>query len=418
MKICILGLGYIGLPTAALFATHGHEVVGIDINKNIVESINEGITPFDEPGLPELLEKAVTSKNLVAKTEVEDSDVFLIAVPTPLDKEMKMAELKYVRSAAEMIYPHLRKENLVILESTVPPGTCEKLLVPILKKSGLKVSKDFYLAHCPERAIPGNTIYEMVHNDRIIGGIDKKSTALAKSLYSCFVKGIFYLTNTITAEFVKLMENTFRDINIALANEFAQIAEECGVNVWEAIELANRHPRVNILKPGPGVGGHCIAIDPWFLTENSTRCRIVSLAREINDGMPNHVLQIVKGMLKGVDNPVITVLGVAYKGGVDDTRETPALKFIKFAENEGYKVKVHDPYVKEFEYEVLELEEAVKDSDCILLLTDHPEFKEIDPAKISRLMRNRNLVDTRNILDHKSWKEAGFKTKILGDGMH
>ncbi|NQE54440.1 UDP-N-acetyl-D-mannosamine dehydrogenase [ANME-1 cluster archaeon GoMg3.2] len=416
MKICILGLGYIGLPTAALFATHGHEVVGIDINNNAVETVNKGITPFDEPELPELLEKVTKSKNLTAKTEVEEADVFIIAVPTPLNKEMKMADLKYVRSAAEMIYPHLRKDNLIILESTVPPGTCDKLLIPILEKSELKVSEDFYLSHCPERAIPGNTVYEMVHNDRIIGGIDKKSTALAKSLYSCFVKGNFYLTNAITAEFVKLMENTFRDINIALANEFAQIAEESRVNVWETIELANKHPRVNVLKPGPGVGGHCIAIDPWFLTENSTRCRIVSLAREINDGMPNHVLQIVKGMLKGVNNPVITVFGVAYKGGVDDTRETPALKFIKLAENEGYKVKVHDPHVKEFEYKILELERAVKDSDCIILITDHPEFKEINPKEISRLMRNKNIVDTRNILDAEQWKEAGFSVKVLGEG--
>ena len=418
MKICVLGLGYIGLPTAALFATHGHEVVGIDINKNIVETVNKGITPFDEPELPELLEKATKSKNLAAKTEVEKANAFIIAVPTPLDKEMKMAKLKHVISAAEMIYPHLRKDNLVILESTVPPGTSDKLLVPILEKSGLKVGNDFYLAHCPERAIPGNTIYEMIHNDRIIGGVDKKSATLAKSLYSCFAKGNFYLTNTITAEFVKLMENTFRDINIALANEFAQIAEECEVNVWEAIELANKHPRVNILKPGPGVGGHCIAIDPWFLTENSTRCRIVSLAREINDGMPNHVLQIVKGMISDVNEPVITVLGVAYKGGVDDTRETPALKFIKLAENEGYKVKVHDPYVKNFEYDVLGLEESVRGSDCIVLVTDHKEFKEIDPKEISRLMRNRKVVDARNMLDAEQREEEGFSVKVLGGGKY
>jgi UDP-N-acetyl-D-mannosaminuronic acid dehydrogenase len=331
---------------------------------------------------------------------------------------MKMAELKYVRTAAEMIYSHLRKENLVILESTVPPRTCDKLLIPILEKSGLKASKDFYLTHCPERAIPGNTIYEMVHNDRIIGGLDKKSADLAKSLYSCFVKGNFYLTNTITAEFVKLMENTFRDINIALANEFAQIAEESRVNVWEAIELANKHPRVNILKPGPGVGGHCIAIDPWFLTENATRCRIVSLAREINDTMPNHVLQIVRGMLRGVNNPLITVFGVAYKGGVDDTRETPALKFIKLAENEGFKVKVHDPLVKEFEYEIFEFGASVRDSDCIVLMTDHKVFKKIDPKGISSLMRNKNVVDTRNILDAEQWKKEGFKVKVLGDGMY
>jgi len=416
MKICVLGLGYIGLPAAALFATHGCEVVGIDINKSIVESINRGMMPFDERGLPELLERAIRPKNLVAKTEVEDADAFIIAVPTPLDKEMKMAELKYVKSAGEMIYPHLRKGNIVILESTVPPGTSEKLLVPILKKSGLEVSTDFHLAHCPERAIPGNTIYEMIHNDRIIGGVDEESTALAKSLYSRFVKGNFYLTNSTTAEFVKLMENTFRDINIALANEFAQIAEECGVNSWEAIELANKHPRVNILKPGPGVGGHCIAIDPWFLTENSTRCRVVSVAREINDSMPNHVLQIVKDMLKGVDNPIITVFGVAYKGDVDDARETPALRFIRLAENEGYTVQVHDPYVKKFKYEILELEGAVKDSDCIVLITDHTQFKETNPKEIAYLMRNKNVVDTRNVLDVGRWEETGFNVKVLGDG--
>ena len=414
MRICVLGLGYIGLPTACLFANANHEILGIDINQETIEKLNHGELPFEEKGLEELFKKALP--NMRFKTEVEEADVFLIAVPTPLNKEMKMAELKYIRSAAEMIYPHLRNDNLVILESTVPPGTSEKLLVPILEKSGLKVSKDFYLAHCPERAIPGNTIYEMTHNDRIIGGIDKKSATLAKSLYSCFAKGNFYLTNTITAEFVKLMENTFRDINIALANEFAQIAEECEVNVWKAIELANKHPRVNILKPGPGVGGHCIAIDPWFLTENSTRCRIVSLAREINDSMPNHVLQIVKRMLKGVNEPVITVLGVAYKGGVGDTRETPASKFIKLAENEGYKVKVHDPYVKGFEHAILRLEEAVRDTDCIVLITDHKVFMGIEPKEISVLMRNRNIVDTRNILDVEGWKGEGFKVKVLGNG--
>jgi UDP-N-acetyl-D-mannosaminuronic acid dehydrogenase len=414
MKIGVLGLGYIGLPTACLFANANHEVTGIDINQATIEKLNHSELPFEENGLEDLFENALP--NMSFKKEVEESDVFIIAVPTPLNKEMKMAELKYVRSAADMIYPHLRNDNLVILESTVPPGTCDKLLVPLLEKSGLKVSDDFYLAHCPERAIPGNTLYEMVNNDRIIGGIDKKSTELAKSLYSSFVKGNFYLTNTITAEFVKLMENTFRDINIALANEFAQIAEECEVNVWKAIELANKHPRVNVLKPGPGVGGHCIAIDPWFLTENSTRCRIVSLAREINDGMPNHILQIVKGMLKSVNDSVITVFGVAYKGGVDDTRETPALKFIKLAENEGYTVKVHDPLVKDFKYELYSLEEAVRDSDCIVLVTDHAQFRQIDPQEISLLMRNRNLVDARNILDHRKWELARFKMRVLGNG--
>ena len=412
MKICVLGLGYIGLPTALLFAQK-YEVVGVDISEKVVEKVNRGESPFDEPGIDNLFEKA--KNNIVAKTEVEDADVFLIAVPTPLEKAVKVADLKYARSAAEMIYPHLNKENLVILESTVPPGASERLVIPILERSGLKAG-EFYFVHCPERAIPGNTIYEMIHNDRIIGGFDKKSVELARDLYSSFVNGNLYLTDTRTAEFVKLMENTYRDANIALANEFAQMADESGINIWGAIELANKHPRVNILNPGPGVGGHCIAIDPWFLTENSTKCRMISLARAINDSMPNYVLQIVRDLLEDVRDPTITVFGVAYKGNVDDTRETPALKFIKLAENEGYVVKVHDPYVKTFEYKVLSLEDAVGGSDCIVIITDHSEFEEIEPEEISRLMRRRNVVDCRNILDMGRWTGTGFKVKMLGNG--
>lgn len=411
MKICILGLGYIGLPTACLFANAGHKIVGVDTNQEIIAYLNQGRLPLRERGLEELFERA--RPNMRFQAEVEEADVFLIAVPTSLEKSVKVADLRYVRSAAEMIYPHLNKGNLVILESTVPPGTSERLVIPLLERSGLKAG-EFYFAHCPERAIPGNTIYEMIHNDRIIGGFDKKSGELARDLYSSFVKGNIYLTDLRTAEFVKLMENTYRDVNIALASEFAQMADEIGVDVWEAIELANKHPRVNILKPGPGVGGHCIAIDPWFLTMNSTKSRLISLAREINDSMPNYVLQIVRGLIKDVKQPTITVLGVAYKGDVDDTRETPALKFIKLAENEGYTVKVYDPLVKKFEYEILSLEEAVKDSDCLVIITDHSQFRTIDPTKISKLMRNKNVVDSRNILDHEKWKKAGFNVKVLG----
>jgi len=417
VKVCVLGLGYIGLPSAVLFATHGQDVVGVDINRDIVSLVSRGLTPFEEPGLAELLQQAIHNKKLVARTQVEDADVFFIAVPTPLDRDTKMAELKYLNTAAQSIYPHLKQDSLVILESTVPPGTCHKLLIPILERSKLKAGRDFHVAHCPERAMPKSTLHEMVHNDRIIGGVNERSAEMAKKLYSSFVRGSFYLTSLRTAEFVKVMENTFRDINIALANEFAQIAEECGVNVWEAIELANKHPRVSILKPGPGVGGHCIAIDPWFLTGNSTRCRIVSLARQINESMPNHVLEIVRELVGALDSPIITVLGVAYKGGVDDTRETPALKLIKLAMNEGYTVRVHDPRVKQFEYELLGLEQAVKGSDCIVLITDHPEFKQINPAELGGLMRSRNVVDTRNVLDHEEWKNAGFGVRLLGTGI-
>lgn len=411
MKICVLGLGYIGLPTALLFANNGHEVIGVDINEKVVEKLNEGKMPFDESGLDDLLIKAKGS--FIAKTKVTEADAFLIAVPTPLDKHVKISDLKYVRLAAEMIYPILKRDNLVILESTVPPGTSEKLLIPILGKSGLKID-EFNFVHCPERAIPGQTLYEMINNDRIIGGCNEKSSEIAKSIYSSFVKGNIYLTDTRTAEFVKLMENTYRDINIAIANELAHIAEECGINIWDAIELANKHPRVRILKPGPGVGGHCIAVDPWFLTESSTKFKMISLAREINDNMPNYVLQTIRTMLKGIDGPTITLFGVAYKGNVDDTRETPATKLIKLAENEGYKIRCYDPCVKYFEYDLFNLDNAVQDSDCIILITDHVSFGDIDPSKLK--MRNKNLVDTRNILNHEKWTDAGFRIKILGNG--
>jgi len=425
-KICVVGLGYIGLPTALLFAVSGYEVVGVDIKRSITEKVNRKVMPFDEKGLQELLIKAIDSHRFRASTTPEKADVFIIAVPTPFDKKNRMADLGYVIEATKSIASLLEKGNLVIIESTVPPGVCEKCIIPILEencntgKVGLKAKEDFFVAHCPERAIPGNTLYEMMNNDRIIGGIDEKSSELARELYESFVTGNIYVTSIRTAEMVKLMENTYRDINIALANEFAQIAEEAGIDVWEAIELANKHPRVNILKPGPGVGGHCIAVDPWFLTEDSTKSRIISLAREINDGMPVYVLHILKDMLNKLKKEnltiTITIFGVTYKGNVSDTRETPALKFIRLAEKEGYKVKIYDPHVKDgdFEYPILPLEEAVQDSDCIVVIADHSEFKSLSPDEIGKLMRTRKIFDTRNCLDREKWKEAGFEVKILG----
>ncbi len=416
--ICVFGLGYIGLPTTCLLATNGYKVIGIDIKKEVVKKVNKGKVPFEETGLDELLQNATTLHTMTASEEPEAADVFIIAVPTPLDEETKKADLSHVKKAAESIVNYLQPGNLVILESTVPPGTSEQLILPILENSELKVGKDYYLVYCPERAIPGNTIYEMINNDRIIGGIDKSSTDLARELYSSFVKGEIYLTDIRTAEIIKLMENTYRDINIALANEFAQIAEENGVNIWEAIKLANRHPRVNILKPGPGVGGHCLAIDPWFLVKDSRRSRIISLAREINDSMPGHVLNLVNEIVGKIMNPVISVLGVAYKADVDDTRETPALRFIRLAETEGYRVKCYDPYVKSFEYPLYSLEEAAQDSDCLVLITDHSQFSQIQPTELSPLMKSRNLVDTRNILEHEKWRRDGFKVRVLGDSRH
>jgi len=392
-----------------LLANSGNTVVGIDINCETVEKLNRGELPFDEPGLDELFKKA--KNNFTASTVLESSDIYVIAVPTPLDKEMKMADLTMVKNASETISKVFKDGQTVILESTVPPGTSENFVLSILRKSG---AKHFYYAHCPERAIPGKTLYEMVHNDRILGGLNEESARRVKDLYLSFVKGNIYLTDSKTAEFVKLMENTFRDINIALANEFSLMAEEMKIDVWKAIELANKHPRVDILKPGPGVGGHCIAIDPLFLAEKSSRSRIVTLAREINNFMPVHVVKLARELLEGIDNPTITLLGLAYKGNVDDTRESPAFKIRKIAESEGLNVKVYDPLVKDYPDNYSSLEDAAKDSDCLILITDHDVFKEVDPTSL--LVSNKNLIDTRNILNHALWREAGYEVKILGNG--
>ncbi len=411
MRICILGLGYIGLPTALLFAAHGADVVGVDVKQNLVDCLNQGTLPFSEPGIEDLYRDA--RERFVAKTEPEAADVFLIAVPTPLDAATKVSNLSYVKNAADMIAPRLAGGNLVILESTVPPGTSERVVIPRLEKSGVVVG-DFQYAHCPERAIPGRTLQEMTTNTRIIGGYDRDSAERAASIYRTFVTGQIYRTDTRTAEFVKLMENTSRDVSIALANEFAQLAEECGINVWKAITLANKHPRVSILNPGPGVGGHCIAIDPWFLTENSPRCKMVSTAREINDSMPNYVLHAVRSLLAGVRNPTISIFGVAYKGNIGDTRESPALKLIQLAENEGYAVRCHDPHVGEFPYPLMNAKDATVGSDCLVVLADHNCFCTVEPADLQ--MRTKFVVDTRNILDHEKWTKQGFIVRVLGDG--
>lgn len=417
-KICVLGLGYMGLPTASLLATHGHTVVGVDINQRKIEAIKNRELPFDEPGLQELVFEALDSDNLTVQTDLIKADVFLIAVPTPVNDD-KTANVDYVISAAEMIAPFLQKNNLVILESTVPASTAERVLQPILESTGLKAGKDFYLSHCPERAIPGNTLYELINNDRIIGGIDQKSAELTQQIYQSFVKGNIYLTSITTAEMVKLMENTTRDINIALANEFAKIAENIGVNIWEAIELANHHPRINVLQPGPGVGGHCIAVDPWFLTQHYDKGLIIKTARTINDGMGEHVIGMVKKAVDGIQKPAVSVLGVAYKANVDDARETPAEKIIHLGRELGWNVRAHDHLVqaKGIDFtELLELEEALAGSDCIILVTNHKEYLDLDPALAGRLMRTRQLVDTRNHLDHQNWRKQGFTVRVLGNG--
>jgi len=410
-KICVVGLGYIGLPTACLLARAGYQVVGVDINGERVNLLKNRKLPFPEPELPELFKSAF--KNMEFSTKPVPADAFIISVPTPTT-ENKKPDLTYVESASRSVGGVVEDGNLVVLESTVPPGTSEKIVLPILLK-GKKKGTRIYISHAPERAIPGKTISEMVGNDRAIGGVNPESTALTVEIYSSFVKGKIHPTDATTAELVKLIENTFRDVNIAFANELAQLCESIGVNVWEARRLANLHPRVNIHSPGPGVGGHCISVDPWFLVRRGNAgTDMIKLSRKINDSMPHFVISQVAEMLEGINAPTVTVLGVAYKGNVDDWRETPALEIIALAEKNGWKVKIHDPLVTTFPLEVeKDLENAIQGSDCLVIVADHDLYKDIDPAKIKG-MRRKIVFDSRNLIDELAWKSAGFDVRVLG----
>jgi UDP-N-acetyl-D-mannosaminuronic acid dehydrogenase len=410
-KICVLGLGYIGLPTASIFAVHGFWVVGVDINTKIIETINNGSVHIREPGLDTMVMAATHSGHLIARSSPEPSDVFIIAVPTPITEE-KRADIDAVVAASESIVPVLRKGNLVILESTVPPGTTEMIVMPILERSGLKAGEDFQIAHAPERVLPGRIMQELVQNDRILGGVDLSSAERARELYKTFVTGNVYLTDATTAEFSKLVENTYRDVNVALANEFARISEKLNINVWEVIELANKHPRVKVLQPGPGVGGHCIPVDPWFIHECfPEEAHLIKQGRLNNDLMPAYVSQAVLQMVADIPGPVLTVLGLTYKANVDDTRESPSYEIVDLLKEAGCEVKVHDPYV----YPEQSLEEAVSGSDCIVLLVDHNEYLEIEPESLATKMRNLNFYVARKFNLQDRWNRAGFRVRQLGN---
>ena len=410
--VAVVGLGHIGLPTALLLAQE-HDVVGIDIDEDTVAALEAGDLPFVEPGMPELFD-SVADRFSAQTTVPETADTYIVAVPSPLDEVTEVADLTYVRAATETVADAMSPGDMVILESTVPPGTTERLVEPILKRS--EAGDDFDYAYCPERAIPGDTLGEMTNNDRVMGGKNDRSRRRARDLYG-FVEGEIHLTDPTTAEFVKLIENTYRDVNIALANELGKLAEQYGIDGRDAISMANEHPRVDIHSPGPGVGGHCLPIDPQFLSQASTDSRLISLSREINDLMPVHVLRLVRDLLgERSADATVTVLGVAYKGNVEDTRETPALRLLRLAENEGYDVRVHDPHVESFDYELQDLESAVEDSDCLVVVTDHRQFAALDPADLADRMRTPTVLDTREVLDLEAWEDAGFDVRRLADG--
>ena len=428
-KICVIGLGYIGLPTASTFATHGIRVIGVDVNQRVIETLKNGGIHIHEPGLRTVVEAAIKSGKLTVSEKPEEADAFLIAVPTPfyLDKTgkyngepYKLADMRAVTSAAEAIVPFLRKGNLVVLESTSPPRTTVDLVKPILERSGLKTGSDFHLAYSPERVLPGQILRELIENARVIGGVTPESAQAGSALYTTFVKGEIIQTDATTAEMVKLMENTTRDVSIAIANEFARLAERFGVDVWEAINLANLHPRINILSPGPGVGGHCISVDPWFFVETAPDLTpLIYTARKVNDEQPHFVMSLVQKALGSLKGKKIAALGLAYKPDVDDLRESPAAEVVHLLIDAGASVRAFEP----FKIDGLPgiamattVEEAVKDADAILLLVRHSQFREIDPSAFATLTSTRLVIDTVNAWDTLDWQEVGFEIFRLGVG--
>ncbi len=390
-QICVIGLGYIGLPTSSILAAKGYTVLGVDVNPSVVEIINNGKIHITEPDLDLFVKAAVGSGKLRAALKPEPSDAFIIAVPTPF-RENHKPDMTFVESATEAILPVLAEGNLVILESTSPPGTCERIISPILARSGLEIGKQVFIAHCPERVLPGQIMREVVENDRIVGGVNSESALKAKELYGAFCKGQIFLTDATTAEMAKLVENSFRDVNIAFANELSVICEKLGLNVWELISLANRHPRVNILRPGAGVGGHCIAVDPWFIVDACPKeARLIHAARLVNDAKPHFVVERIKKAAERFKRPVIGLLGLAYKQDIDDLRESPAVEIAKEVKKADLgEVLVCEPYVPSHpELELSSLELVVQKADILVFLVPHKQFREID----RELLKPKVVID-------------------------
>ncbi|VAW62695.1 UDP-N-acetyl-D-mannosamine dehydrogenase [hydrothermal vent metagenome] len=396
LSICVIGLGYIGLPTASLLGTKGYAVHGVDVSRKVVDTINEGEIHIVEPDLDIMVKSAVNAGNLKAGLEPVEADVFIIAVPTPF-KDGYEPDLSYVESATQMISPFVKPGNLVILESTSPVGTTDEVVARILKENGHDTEKAVFVAHCPERVLPGRILIELVENDRIVGGVNPLATEKAVEFYNTFVRGEVLSTDSRTAEMAKLTENSSRDVSIAFANELSLICDDEGINVWELISLANRHPRVNILKPGPGVGGHCIAVDPWFIVARSPEhAKLIKTARLVNDAKPDWVIGKVKSRAEKFKHPVIGCLGLAFKADIDDLRESPSVDIVRklIKENVG-KILISEPNLESHnEFELMSCDEVIKQADIILLLVDHKEYRGIKKLELNEKV----FIDTRGIL--------------------
>jgi UDP-N-acetyl-D-mannosaminuronic acid dehydrogenase len=408
--VCVVGLGYIGLPTAALIASRGPKVIGVDIDPSIVATVGEGHIHIAEADLDGLVQKGVSSKRLVARGEPEPADAFVITVPTPLSGNKKPV-VDHVFSAAQSIAPHLKRGSLVVIESTCPIGTTEKVrnrlaeLRPDLTfpgASGNGPAPDVAIAYCPERVLPGRILIELVQNDRCIGGLTPSCAAKARRFYELFVRGECFETQARTAEMVKLTENAFRDANIAFANELSIICDHIDVDVWNVIELANRHPRVDILKPGPGVGGHCIALDPWFIVDAAPhQARLIRTSREINDGKADYVFDQAKSLIETYPERPVFCLGLAFKANVDDLRESPAVEIAeRLAEAYGERIGIVEPFIDKLPSNLehhgarkTELHEALRQPAILIVLVDHDAFR-----RVAADQRNGAIVyDTRGM---------------------
>jgi UDP-N-acetyl-D-mannosaminuronic acid dehydrogenase len=408
-RISIYGLGYVGLPVAAALASRGFQVIGVDVNAAVVDVINSGGIHIVEPDLDMVVQAAVSAGKLRATTTGEPADVFIIAVPTPFRGDYE-PDLSFVYEATKTIAPLLAKGNLIILESTSPAGTTENICnwirefrPDLVLPDAESERTDIYLAHCPERVLPGRVLRELVDNDRIVGGISPRCAEYAGELYRTFVRGEVHLTNARTAELAKLAENAYRDVNIAFANEMSVICDSLDINVWELIELANKHPRVQILSPGPGVGGHCIAVDPWFIIAGAPQqAELIRTARKVNDHKPSHVVERVKLAASRLREPVIACLGLTYKADIDDLRASPALAVVKELADSGVgELLVVEPNLKDLPSTLrglehvrqMDLRPALASADIVVLLVDHRQFRRVD----REILKPKMIIDTRGI---------------------
>ena len=402
-SVCVIGLGYIGLPTAAIFAHKGLKVHGVDVNPRTVEAIASGRVPFVEPDLSGYVERGVAEGRLTASVDPVPASTYIIAVPTPFNPD-RSADLSYIEAATRAVAKHLTGDELLILESTSPPGATQHMADVVAEERPDLAGSSLKFAHCPERVLPGRVMVELVENDRIVGGITPEAAEAAKELYEVFCKGEILLTDATTAEMAKLVENSFRDVNIAFANELSVICDELGIDVWELIELANHHPRVNILQPGPGVGGHCIAVDPWFIVAAvPEKSRLIRMARDVNDGKPHWVMDQVRAATEGAAAPVVAMLGLAFKPNIDDLRESPALAIVRdyAADHPESRVLAVEPHVEELPAKLANLnnvtltptEQAIEEADVIVVLVDHDAFRGIPADRLE----GKRVVDTKGL---------------------